>query len=257
MGVIHRDLKPANILISGNYGKYTSLITDFGISKVLKRKEFFEPHSEGISTTVGTIQYKSPEQLTYNAKYNNSLDLWAFGVMLFKILTNGSYPFYSEIRQDNSDSSSRDIENQILHKKLDEVFVQFSSQHPKYQKMLQLCLVRDYKQRVQSARELIRILDDIKPITNEQPTDFTEPEILYFTLSSAEVNKGEEVRAQWKIKGKPHTILLVSEELNIIEKIGENQGYNNIKVNRPASLRLEIFYKQGQKENGNRESWGH
>ncbi|WP_428667043.1 protein kinase domain-containing protein [Runella sp.] len=158
---VHRDLKPANILIAEYNANYTPLLTDFGIAKTLLKGDQGEQHSQGISTTVGTIYYKAPEQFKVGAKYNASLDLWAFGVMLFKILTNGKLPFYYQ-NQEEADSSRREVENQIMNKDLEEVFAQVADQPEKYQQMLRLCLVRDYKQRVQSARELIDIVDEIE-----------------------------------------------------------------------------------------------
>ena len=84
--VIHRDLKPENILI-GTAGVIK--VSDFGCS-VHSRKT--KRH-----TLCGTLDYLAPETIetTYDEKnigYDQEVDLWALGVLLFEFLT-GKPPF--------------------------------------------------------------------------------------------------------------------------------------------------------------------
>ena len=74
--IIHRDLKPENIFID----KDSIKIGDFGISKKLS---FNDPYCK---STVGTYNYMAPEILN-GKKYNNKVDIWAFGCIIYELLT--------------------------------------------------------------------------------------------------------------------------------------------------------------------------
>jgi serine/threonine protein kinase/Tfp pilus assembly protein PilF len=78
-GIIHRDLKPSNILIN-NLGR--AKIVDFGLALLLK-KDLTPP----AGLIVGTANYMSPEQVQGLAVDARS-DLFSFGVVLYKILTD-------------------------------------------------------------------------------------------------------------------------------------------------------------------------
>uniref|UniRef100_A0A8D8W4R4 Testis-specific serine/threonine-protein kinase 3 n=1 Tax=Cacopsylla melanoneura TaxID=428564 RepID=A0A8D8W4R4_9HEMI len=83
IGVAHRDIKCENILITRCL---TARLTDFGFSR------FFKNAKELSSTFCGTTGYASPE-IMKNISYNASkADIWAFGVVLYRILSK-RYPF--------------------------------------------------------------------------------------------------------------------------------------------------------------------
>ena len=83
-GVTHRDLKTENILVGEDLFK----IADFGLANDEDQMESF----------VGTPLYIAPEILQYTGKkYDNKVDIWSLGVILFNLLT-GDFPFYSERR---------------------------------------------------------------------------------------------------------------------------------------------------------------
>lgn len=84
MKIIHRDLKTTNILIDKN--KHVK-ICDFGISKMMN----------GTSTTsfthgVGTFLYMAPELFQPDSICDKKIDVYAFGVVVYFILTKGKYP---------------------------------------------------------------------------------------------------------------------------------------------------------------------
>jgi formylglycine-generating enzyme required for sulfatase activity len=77
--VIHRDLKPDNILLQGGIPR----LTDFGIARVLRSTNFTQRIS-------GTPPYMAPE--VFSGKYSEQSDLWAVGVIFYRLLT-GNLPF--------------------------------------------------------------------------------------------------------------------------------------------------------------------
>jgi len=85
-GIVHRDIKPANVLMDKS-GRVK--ILDFGLAK--SRRATTETK---VGTTVGTIQYESPEQGRGDAVDQRS-DLFSLGVVLYEMVT-GRRPFVGE-----------------------------------------------------------------------------------------------------------------------------------------------------------------
>ncbi len=90
-GIVHRDLKPANVFLatSAEDDPYLVKLVDFGVAKVL---EDLNEGSTKSGTAVGTPAYMAPEQLQGARNITPACDLWALGVLFFKIVT-GDAPF--------------------------------------------------------------------------------------------------------------------------------------------------------------------
>ena len=77
--IVHRDLKPENILIQNGMVK----ICDFGSSKFIDEK----PGSYKNTPYVVSRYYRAPELIFASNKYNEAIDIWAVGCILFELLT--------------------------------------------------------------------------------------------------------------------------------------------------------------------------
>lgn len=87
-GVVHRDLKPGNIMVCCDR---TIRIMDFGIASAA---EFKKVTLHGLTATMGTPEYMSPEQVK-NERCDARADIYCLGAMLYEMLT-GVVPFQNE-----------------------------------------------------------------------------------------------------------------------------------------------------------------
>jgi ATP-dependent Clp protease ATP-binding subunit ClpC len=89
VGIVHRDLKPQNVMLHDAEGDEIVKIIDFGIASV--RNSQTGGGTDG-SRLVGTLPYMAPEQLMPLGKPAPSIDIWAFGVIAYEMVT-GRLPF--------------------------------------------------------------------------------------------------------------------------------------------------------------------
>ncbi|XP_058515917.1 LOW QUALITY PROTEIN: probable myosin light chain kinase DDB_G0275057, partial [Ochotona princeps] len=81
--IVHRDIKAENFMYKGQSPDAVVKLIDFGMSSRL-------PESGYLTDLCGSPHYISPELIERH--YGCSVDMWAFGVMLFLMLF-GRYPF--------------------------------------------------------------------------------------------------------------------------------------------------------------------
>jgi cyclin-dependent kinase 12/13 len=79
-GVIHRDIKSQNILLN-NKGEVK--IADFGLAKECNAPQ---GQKENHTTRVVTLWYRAPEIILGQTNYDNKIDMWSAGCVLFELL---------------------------------------------------------------------------------------------------------------------------------------------------------------------------
>jgi serine/threonine protein kinase len=98
MGLVHRDIKPPNVmldksggsiaLVSGTVPSFRAVLMDFGIARVVGEQTALTS-AGGI---IGTFDYIAPEQIQAAANVDGRADIYALGVMTYRMLT-GELPF--------------------------------------------------------------------------------------------------------------------------------------------------------------------
>jgi len=92
VGVLHRDFKSDNVMLRAEsplHGSLHAVVMDFGLARVLgdQAHRLTERHE-----LVGSAAYMAPEQLEEGSALSEATDIYAFGVVLYEMLT-GHLPF--------------------------------------------------------------------------------------------------------------------------------------------------------------------
>lgn len=143
LGIIHRDIKPANVLIASNG---TPRLTDFGVARIET-----EERLTGTGVAVGTLDYMPPEAVN-GEPVDVRGDIWAFGVMLYEMLT-GARPFTGD--------TTLTLLTNILTLPAPDLILHCPDAPPDLCELIEQMLQKDPKARLRSARQVGAALEAI------------------------------------------------------------------------------------------------
>ena len=161
-GIVHRDLKPANVKVTANDAVK---ILDFGLAKAIEgdassidiaNSPTLSRMATQAGVLLGTAAYMSPEQAKGKA-VDRRADIWAFGCVLYEMLT-GKMAFPGE--------SVTDILAAVIRAEPD--WSELPAATPaRVRVLLQRCLQKDPKQRLQAIGDARISLDEVLAGTPE------------------------------------------------------------------------------------------
>ena len=170
-GIVHRDLKPANVVLTIE-GQVKVL--DFGLAKALAggASDLALSPSATISAAgvdggiiLGTAAYMSPEQAGGQV-VDKRMDIWAFGCVLFEMLT-GRRAFEGD---SISEILARVIEREPPWKALPPAL------HPRIHELLRRCLEKDRNRRLRDIADARFQIEEALA-----PTDWNGAELQWVT----------------------------------------------------------------------------
>jgi eukaryotic-like serine/threonine-protein kinase len=165
-GIVHRDLKPANIKITADD---KVKVLDFGLAKTnqLEQSDVSQSMSPTLTMSatsagviMGTAAYMSPEQAR-GRPVDRRADIWAFGVVLFRMLSGGRIFEGDTVTETLAKIIEREPEWEQLP----------ASTPPPLRKLLQRCLTKNPKNRLQAIGDARIVIQELieKPEQAEQP----------------------------------------------------------------------------------------
>lgn len=167
-GKVHRDLKPENVLFKQSG---VAALTDFGIAgdrthRMTQRNIFGKPNQ-----IFGTYAYMPPEQVSRmrgGATVLPTTDIFSFGVLAYQLLT-GALPFgILETHNDLAEYQIRAKNGTWSRERLATL-----PDGQRWTRIIEGCLSPDFRQRLQTVDDVLRLLPRQASACGQQPAPGT------------------------------------------------------------------------------------
>jgi hypothetical protein len=154
-GIVHRDIKPANILREGDH----AVVTDFGVAKAVSFALGLDTRASAATVSgmaIGTPAYMAPEQIAGDGAADHRVDIYAFGLLGYELLT-GHSPFRAPSPQAQLAAQLTQPPPSLLEARPDVP--------PPLAALLTRCLEKDADRRPASAESVIEVLRAVSTVS--------------------------------------------------------------------------------------------
>ncbi len=147
-GIVWQNLSARHILLQKEFGNYVPVFINYG-NKNKVPLAFFSDY-----------EYLAPEQFEQTAEVSEQTDIWAYGVLLYKLWT-GRLPFGEK----SASLTNAKIQDRIVGEEDWELGLLDEIPQP-YQKIVEKCLKREKEMRWGNCGEIIAVIKNWEPPTH-------------------------------------------------------------------------------------------
>lgn len=145
--IIHRDIKPDNIFVDVRKSNQPIFkLGDFGIAKQMEMGA-----NTATAVAKGTLNYMAPEVYQGGGHYDNTVDLYSLGLVLYRLLNGWRYAFLPPAPQPIAPA---DLDNAVLLRMRGDPLPALENIPPQLWQILEKVCAYDPAQRFVSAREM-------------------------------------------------------------------------------------------------------
>lgn len=240
-GIIHRDLKPENVLVAEDR---KVKLTDFGVAGMLNARMTVPNILKQSNTLFGTHAYIPPEQRNSWKRFEATsarTDIFAFGVMMFELITRGKLPFGelltgSDLAPYIKRSNNGEWEDILNHR----------PETPLHWKhIIEICLEPRFEKRAEFVEDLYRMIPSFRDKISLRPDysyQFGTPLVLVVT-------QGEDPGREYELNH-----YLQAHKSNGIVRIGyldrKSTGRNHIEIQEDGTAYISNFHATLEKHSG-------
>jgi serine/threonine protein kinase len=232
--VIHRDIKDDNIFIS-NDGEYK--LADFGVSKMISDRSRAE-------SMKGTPNFIAPEVYLGNGKYDETVDIYSLGIVLYRLLNKSRNPFLPDFPSTyNSSDEDLAFEKRMKGEKPE---LPYDAQNSLGEVVLKA--ISNRESRYNSAKEFLADLISAEKKLAPMDLDKVVNQIMVSAVDKTNIEKSE---MQETIGIMPNNY--VSEKRYEKEMFATvNDRYSNTSYGQQAQISNEAGINSSNKKNGNK-----